>query len=689
MTQHQDQIIRQTLLFQAQSPARKFTMHVRKTILLGIALALTATNATAQNARTYKPDDDDAAATRHVYQLVKRHHINRESADQQITNHLLNLYVDALDPQRIYFLQSDIDEFTRSRSSLTRQLAGGDASLAFSIFNTYSKRAVSQLAYAHKIVDSAHDFRIEESIKIDSNSLPFATNDDELNERWRKRVKNVLLTQMLASNGDDPRKRLHKRYNRQLKSIIEVDSSTILELFLTAVTHSMDPNSTYMSTKTLEDFRVQRSLKLVGIGAAFRHENGNTILASVVKGGPAERDGRLSPGDRITAVAQGDNQFIDVEEMKLKDVTRLTRGPAGSKLQLEVVKSNGVETDRYEIVREKVDLPEAVVRGTIIDASQRTNLAGRVGVIRIPAFYRDFAGAQAGSRDFKSSARDIQKAMTDFKQQGGVDAVIIDLRFNGGGSLMEVIEAVGLFIDQGPVIQVRGAEETVKTYSDDSKGAYNEPLILVCNRATTAGSEIFAAAIKDYRRGIIIGDTTTAGSGTIQNVMPVSPSLFSRKNYGALKLTINQFYRLSGDSTQTVGVGSDIVLPSVLDHMKAGETFPPNSLPFHRINPTHFQPLTYVNQKILSQLNSASESRVAASHGFSEIYQEIQSYLESRQQEEVSLNAATRLAAQKVSIAQQSDQDPTALFPASAYNDELLRIAVNYVSLLHSPDSFK
>jgi carboxyl-terminal processing protease len=663
-------------------------MDVRKRlVLIAIALAVTATDASGQNAQTYQPTADDIAATRYVYQLVRRHHINRESIDRQITDHLLELYIEQLDPQRVYLLQSDIDKFIRSGSSLTDQLSKGDASFGFSIYKTFSERVARQIASVHQIVDSAHDFRIEESVTIDTGSLPFATNENELNERWRKRVKNALLTLMLARNGDDPRKRLHTRYDRLLKSVTEVDSRTILEQFLTAVTHCMDPNSTYMSTKTLDDFRVRSSLNLVGIGAAFRHENGNTVLALVVKGGPVERDGRLSPGDRVTAIAQGDNQFVDIEEMKLKDVTRLMRGRAGSKVQLEIVKPNGVESATYEFVRENVDLPESVVRGTIIDVSRRMKLKGRVGVIDIPAFYRDFAGAQAGTKDFKSSARDVQKVMTEFQQQGGVDVVIVDLRHNGGGALSEAIEVTGLFIDEGPVVQVRGAGNTVKTYSDVSKGAYNEPLIVVCNRVTASGSEIFAGAIRDYRRGIIVGDTTTAGNGTIQNVMPVAPPLFFRKSYGALKLTINQFYRLTGDSTQTVGVKSDIVLPSVLDHMKAGETLPTNSLPFHKIAPTQLQSLTYVNEKVLSQLKTASQNRITASSGFSEIKQEIQSYHETRQQSKISLNAAKRVAIRNAITADHSD--PASIFPASTYNDELMKIAVNYVTLLQSAYSTK
>ena len=478
-----------------------------------------------------------------------------------------------------------------------------------------------------------------------------------------------------------------------LRSIHDTETSEVLEMYLSALTHCFDPHSSYMSPQTLEEFRISMQLSLDGIGAALRSEDGNTFIASIVKGGAAQKDGRLEIDDQITAVAQETGEFVDIVEMKLSKVVRLIRGPRGSKVRLQVAKAGTNESVVYELIRRKIELSESAVKGEIIETTDRLGRKAKIGVINIPSFYRDFNGAEQGVEDFRSTARDLQEVLVDFRRLGGVEGIVIDLRYNGGGALSEAIEVTGLFIDQGPVVQVKEPGSKVKTYSDDIEGAFNEPLIVVCNRMSASASEIFAGAIKDYGRGIVIGDMTTHGKGTVQNVMPVSPQMFqffNRQDRGALKLTINQFYRVNGDSTQNLGVKSDVVLPSLLDHMEIGESSLENALAFDQIAPAEHTSLAYVNADVISKLKKQSGERVAANKDFQKVQKDIAEYIERKNRKSIPLNAE-QLRAERAKDEQDSKEEDDAaadsedegpVLPVTAYNDEILNIAVDYVQLL-------
>jgi carboxyl-terminal processing protease len=467
-------------------------------------------------------------------------------------------------------------------------------------------------------------------------------------------------------------------------------------MYLSALTHCFDPHSSYMSPQTSEEFRISMQLSLDGIGAALRSEDGSTYIASIVKGGAASKDGRLEVGDQITAVAQETGDFVDIVEMKLSKVVRLIRGPRGSKVRLQVAKADTNEPVVYEMIRRKIELSDSEVKGEIIDTTDRLGRKSKIGVINIPSFYRDFNCFEQGGEDCKSTASDLQAVLMNFRQQGGVDAIVIDLRYNGGGALSEAIDVTGLFIDQGPVVQVKEPGSKVRTYSDDTKGAYNEPLIVLCNRLSASASEIFAGAIKDYGRGIVIGDMTTHGKGTVQNVIPVSsplfPSFFKPQDRGHLKLTINQFYRVNGDSTQNLGVKSDLVLPSLLDHMDIGESSLDNALAFDQIAPAEHTSLAYVNADVTSRLKKQSGERIAANEDFKKIQKDISEYVERKNRKTIPLNAE-QLRAERKKDEQDSKKDDEAaadaddendgpVLPVTAYNDEILNIAVDYVQLL-------
>ena len=532
---------------------------------------------------------------------------------------------------------------------------------------------------------------------IDGDQLAWSADATEANERWRKRVKYDLLSLQLDKvSVEDVRKRLHKRYDTVKRAAHDTEDNEVLEMYLSSMAHCFDPHSSYMSKQTVEDFEIQMRLSLQGIGAALRSEDGVTVVAQIVAGGAAEKDGRLIVGDKITAVGQEEGDFQEIVEMKLNRVVRLIRGDGGTKVRLRVLKATG-ETVVYELTRQTIALTAQEVKGVIIQVGERVpGTKGRVGIINIPSFYRDFGGAQQGKDDFKSTARDVLKVLNDFRTQGGVDAIVVDLRMNGGGALSEAIEVSGLFIDRGPVVQVKEQNGRIKSHDDEEAGVeYSGPLLVLCNRLSASASEIFAAAIKDYGRGIVIGDATTHGKGTVQNVMPVSSQMFrmlqGSKDRGSVKLTINQFYRVNGDSTQNRGVESDVVLPSLIDHMDLGESFLENALAFDHIPPAKFASYGYANPQLVAALKEASQKRVAVEPKFQQVAKDIERYLVRKNRKTVSLNEETMKrerdddkAAKEVEKEEEENETKTdkPVFAKTEYNNEVLQIALDYFSQL-------
>lgn len=667
------------------------------TLVLG-TVTLVATTIFAQ--QLVEPQPTDGTVARSVCTMISKYHINHGSVDDEISSKLLDRFLKVLDPQKLYFLKSDVDEFEKSRLILDDQLRDGDARFAYQVFTRYRQRVQERVAYAHRMIDAEHDFTIDEELITDADELPYCESVDALNERWRKRVKlDILNLKLDDTSPEEITDRLHKRYKMLERTINDTESFEVLEMYLSSMTHCFDPHSSYMSPQTLEEFRISMQLSLDGIGAALRSEDGYTFVAQIVKGGAAEKDGRLEVGDKILAVAQEVGEFVDIVEMKLSKVVRLIRGKRGSKVRLQVQKGDSGDTVVYDLIRQKIELRESEVKGEIIDTVDRTGRQARIGVINIPSFYRDFNGAENGVENFKSTARDLQNILLKFRNdpQGPPDAIMVDLRYNGGGALSEAIEVTGLFIDEGPVVQVKEPGSSVRTYSDDIEGAFNEPLIVVCNRMSASASEIFAGAIKDYRRGIVVGDSSTHGKGTVQNVIPVGVNMFSsllgkREDNGALKLTINQFYRVNGDSTQNLGVKSDIVLPSLIDHMEVGEASLDNALAFNRIEPANYEQLAYVNQDLVSRLQTQSRQRIADDEEFRKIEKSISRYLERKNRKKITLNEEKLKAERDAERAEDerkkddedegSDDDEGPVLPESAYNDELLNIAVDYVEAL-------
>ncbi len=659
-----------------------------------VAMCLAATALLAQQYATPKPEF--TTITKQVAGMIEKEHLAHPTINDAVSERLLNHYIKELDPQKLYFLQSDIDEFQQVRTTLDDLVKQGNIDWAYNTFRRYLERLDQRIAVAEQMVDAEHDFTIKESMIYDAKELKWAQDDTEITERWRKRIKyDLLLFRLEKTEEAEAKKKLHTRYRNIKKSMHQTEPEDILEIFLSSLSASFDPHSSYMSPRSNEDFKIQMKLSLDGIGAALRTEDGYTIVAQIVKGGAASRDGRLKVKDRIVGVGQKAEEVTDVVDMKLSNVVNLIRGERGTKVFLRVMPDGATEAKIYELTRDKVELKEQEVKGEIIDVSARIpGTRGRVGVIHVPSFYRDFQGQESGVEDFKSTTRDVKAVLRDFNKAGGVDAILIDLRFNGGGALSEAIELSGLFIEEGPVVQVKDQRGNVRHLNDeDSRIDFNGPLVVVCNRLAASASEIFAGVIRDYQRGIVVGDTTTHGKGTVQSVMPVGKRLFDlgqSPDRGALKLTINQFYRVNGDSTQKLGVPSDVVLPSLLDHMDLGEASLDNVMAFDRVPPAEHKNYPSVNTAIVSLLRDRSKARVAVTKEFNDINQNIEKYLNRKKRKSISLNEddlkQERLEEEEKTKKEADDlveKGEGPIFPSDAYNNELLAISLDYVSALN------
>ena len=660
-----------------------------------LAAGVYATTAVAE--RMVEPSVTAQETTRIVSQMIPRLHLNRPVLDDAYSSKLLDAYLEALDPAKRYFTRDDIAQFRQYQTVLDDNLKSGNPSFALQVFERWKERVRERTEYAEKLIGQEYDFTRDETLVTDFDSLDWGTQT-ELDERWRKFIKEQLLQAKLDEDEsvDTARERLTKKYRNEARLALQEDESDALEYFLTSAGQIFDPHSTYMSPKTLKEFQDSMRLSLEGIGAKLSPEKGYTKVVEIVDGGAAADDGRLQEGDYIIGVGDDRDAIEDIVEVRLNHVVRLIRGPKGTRVWLRVRPAEGGTPKVIDLVRKTIPMEDAAVRGQIIDLQERIGRPGRIGVVSIPSFYRDFTGANSGQADFSSSGRDVARVLEQFRRQGPLDAVIVDVRDNGGGALVEAIDITGMFIDQGPVVQVRDFQGSVESHEDTETGALtNLPLVVATNRFSASASEIFAGAIKDYKRGIVVGDTTTHGKGTVQNVLPVQRGLFNfgSADRGALKLTIQQFYRVNGDSTQNRGVPSDIKLPSFLDVIDSGEEFLDNALPFDQIRPAAFRATRMVSSGLIAKLAAMSRQRVAQSEDFGKEQRRIDRYLEMKDRKSVSLNEQVRQAERdkyakereeekKEAEERQKNRDPKDIFPDSHHNDELLNIAADYVQEL-------
>jgi len=566
-------------------------------------------------------------------------HYSRILFDDQFSHTVFDAYIDALDGSKLYFLQSDIDALSVYRDALDDTLKSGSIDPAFEIYNLYHHRLLERMVYAINEVENnldSIDFTLDESIEIDREEAPYAQSVAELDELWRQRVKNSALSLRLAKlEPEKIEERLSKRYRNQLTQVMKTNNRDVFQSYLATVASTIDPHTSYFSPRDSENFNMSLRLSLQGIGAQLTTEDEYTKIVELIKGGPAERGNELMAGDRIIGIAQGeDGEIKDVIGLRLDDVVDQIRGEKGTVVRLSVIPADATgETQSHEvsITRDTVKLEDQSAKKEVIEVSYNGSQY-KVGVIKLPTFYFDFEAASAGQPDFKSSTRDVKALLEELKAEG-VEAVVMDLRDNGGGSLTEANDLVGLFIDTGNTVQIRYSglrNGFVRAYGDGNpEVTYSGPLGVLTNRASASASEIFAGAIQDYQRGIIIGGQTF-GKGTVQEIIPM--------NYGQVKLTRSKFYRISGASTQHRGVMPDILFPdrySAIEEM--GESNLDGALPWDTVRPVEYN--TYFPIKdVLGDLQAKHDVRVASDPDFIYLAEQIERSRELRERTTLSLN---------------------------------------------------
>ena len=532
------------------------------------------------------PTARQTALDKTIAELLSRHHYRQSKLDDRLSALVLTNYLDDLDFGRAYFLASDIAGFEKYRDTLDDALKKGDLQPAYEIFNVYLRRLVERTARIQTLLQ--HDFRfdVNESLDVERKNAPWAKTPADLDDFWRKRLKHEMLTLLLS--GKDraaARELLIKRYDNRLRQAQQTSSDDVFQLYMNAVAQAFDPHTAYFSPRNTENFNIQMRLSLEGIGCVLRMDEEMVTVVELVTGGPADLSQQIKAGDRIVAVAQGDDDpWVDVVGWRLDDVVERIRGQRGTVVRLKVLpgKAGATAAEKtVRLVRDTIKLEKQAAKSEIKTVRGPNNRDLRIGVITIPAFYSDFDAARRGDPNYRSTTRDVRRLLSELN--GKVDGLVLDLRENGGGSLQEAVDLTGLFIGEGPVVQVRNVGGSVEVEKDSEPGqAYTGPLAVLVDHASASASEIFAGAIQDYGRGLVIGDPTF-GKGTVQTLVDLNRFTQSREPQGQLKLTIAKFYRVNGSSTQHRGVQPDVAIPSIVDSKDVGESAQKNALPWDEI----------------------------------------------------------------------------------------------------------
>ncbi len=594
-----------------------------------------------------KPTPAQAEAATWTMRYLSRLHYRSQRLDDELSSKIFDSYLDSLDADRWFLLAADVAEFEHYRTELDDAILKGKLEPPFVIFKRYLERVAERTSHARSVLKRGFDFGIEEDYAFDRTDVPFAASAQELDELWRKRVKNDWLRLILAGKEDkEIRETLDKRYADFQVRVEQLDGDDVFQTFLNAYASAIEPHTSYLGPRASENFAISMRLSLEGIGAVLQREGEYTVIRQIVPGGPLDRDGRMKAGDRIIAVgAENATTLTDVIGWRLDDVVDLIRGPKGTRVQLDVLaKSAGVDapSDRIIIARDKVALEQQAAKQRILEV-QIDDQSKRIGVIELPTFYMDFAARSKGDRDYRSSTRDVKRLLTELKAEK-VDGVVIDLRNNGGGSLAESTELTGLFIDRGPVVQVRDGTGRTQIERDNQPGvAYDGPLAVLVNRASASASEIFAAAIQDYGRGLVIGETTF-GKGTVQNLVDLDHVADSEvPALGQLKMTIAQFFRVSGKSTQHRGVVPDVLFPNSVGSEDYGESSFDNALPYSEIDALDYTPSSKLSQ-LSDALAARHLGRASSDEELRLYFEEIEEYRAEREKRTISLNLAQRKA---------------------------------------------
>jgi len=595
----------------------------------------------------FKPSLDQRLRSNLATKFLANWHYKDTKLDDELSVKIFDRYLDLLDPNFSFYLASDIETFSPYRLRLDEALQHSDPTPAYDMFNVYVERVHERVKFARAQLEQPMDFTIDENYSWDREDVQWAKSVAELDEFWRQRVKNDYLRLRLADKEDEAiLETLDDRYKNLDRRISELNSDDIFQFFMNAFAQSIEPHTAYMSPRSSENFEISMRLSLEGIGALLGRENEYTSIASVVPGGPADKEGSLKAGDRVTAVGQGQNgKMQDVVGWRVDDVVDLIRGPKHTIVRLEVLHEdvgiNGPATI-IEIVRDEVKLEEQAAKSRIIEIPGEGEEVVKVGVIDLPVFYLDFNGRAKNLPDYRSSTRDVRNLIDEMKAEG-IEGLIVDLRNNGGGSLLEATTLTGLFIDEGPVVQVRNSSGRISTEEDTDPGmAWEGPMAVLVNRYSASASEIFAAAIQDYGRGLIIGETTF-GKGTVQNLVDLddyAPSSDAGK-MGQLKITMAQFFRVNGGSTQKRGVEPDIHFPSAGDKEDYGERSLENALPWTSIPSARYKVEGNLD-RMVAVADFRYHDRIASNQEFAWLISDVEEFNLNKDKKEISLLETTR-----------------------------------------------
>lgn len=663
-------------------------MQIRRRFLFIAALAL----AGAQPLFALAPVTDDVAdlysrAARIAVRRMPQMHLNQQPCNDFVATNALETFLTMLDFDHSLFLAEDVSEFRREAKDLDNRLARGDLDFAFKVYDVLMGRLSNRVEFVNRILDEGFDLTVDETYAWDRRHALWPSGTNEWNDLWRRKIKNIYVGREAARqlgeekkaaeelNGKEetdeepdeeldeeldlsPEEFIRKQFHQQITVFNDNDAHWLLPLYLSAFTRVYDPHSDYMSANHAEDFDIQMKLSLVGIGALLSTEDGAAKIEKLIPGGPAELDGRLKAGDKIIAVAQGDEPAVDVLHWPLSKTVRLIRGEKETKVVLTVIPKSditGTTTRKVDLIRAEVKLEDSAAKGSVESINGIP-----VGVIRIPEFYADISGQRRGNSEARTVTKDVRFILDGFKTND-IRGLVLDLRNNGGGPLYEAMELSGLFIEKGPVVQVKSSQGISILRDPDPALVYGDPLIVLVNRQSASASEIVAAALRDYGRAVIVGDTKTHGKGTVQTLIELQRS---KPELGSLKLTTASFYRIAGGSTQIEGVKTDIEIPSMLDYLEVGEEYLPHALPWSLIKPTTYSRFDHL-QDILPELKTRSEQRRAEDPRYA-AYRELLTYLgEKRASKEFSLKLEDRLA-----TARREDEMSTYLNDVFRQDDE-------------------
>jgi len=593
----------------------------------------------ASETESLSPTTQQRFTTRLASRFLTSYHYASEELDDQLSERIFDKYLERLDPNRMYFLASDIDQLDRYRHRLDDALRSAELEPAFEIFSVYRTRVNERIEHAREQLEGGFDFTVDEEYEFDRSQSTWAESSEAIEELWRKRVKNDWLGLKLAErDSEDIRETLDKRYKRIGKRVGDFNADDVFQFFMNAYASAIEPHSSYMSPRLAENFEISMKLSLEGIGALLSNQSEYVEVAEVVPGGPADLDGRLEAGDRIIGVAQGDEEFVDVVGWRLDDVVDLIRGERDTLVRLEILPAEtGIKgpPEVIDIVRNEVKLEEQAAQASIeeVETDEGTK---KIGIIDVPVFYVDFKGRARNEPNYRSSTRDVRRLINELREDG-VEGLVIDLRGNGGGALVEATTMTGLFIDTGPIVQVRDANGRVSVETDREPGtAWDGPLAVLVNRSSASASEIFAAAIQDYGRGIILGEPTF-GKGTVQNLFNLDNYLTDNdKKLGQIKLTMAKFFRIDGGSTQLRGVTPDITLPSYGNPDDYGEASLDYAMDWSSIEEADYTPIADLTP-LVPKARERHLARRSADEELKELIEDFERFRELEERTSVSL----------------------------------------------------